>query len=229
MSRQTTFKDSPSVTSSLALEFGHSLFAAQDGRIIDQSGREVAHANASGAGAAFADPRHLWPSFAWLIKEFQPPIIFGEQVASKAIDTWVDLVHAGHGSHGLRLRGVRFPVARGRCAAHQGQIVLGGRLRRPASAYGWWSSQLSNGNRVYFVDLNDFAMLAGWPTPVTRDHFFPHTRRSTSQRRASQGHGMSNLERSRSTSGLGNSRGARGTEEPHRPRRNGWVGHACST
>lgn len=47
MSRQTTFKDSPSVTSSLALEFGHSLFAAQDGRIIDQSGREVAHANLS--------------------------------------------------------------------------------------------------------------------------------------------------------------------------------------
>lgn len=47
MSCQTTFKDSRSVTSSLELEFGPSLFAALDGRIIDQSGREVAHASLS--------------------------------------------------------------------------------------------------------------------------------------------------------------------------------------
>lgn len=47
MSHPVTFKDSPSVTSSLALEFGPSLFAAQDGRIIDQSGRVVARANLS--------------------------------------------------------------------------------------------------------------------------------------------------------------------------------------
>lgn len=47
MSSRQTFKDSRSVTFSLELAFGHSLFAAQDGRIIDQSGLEVAHASLS--------------------------------------------------------------------------------------------------------------------------------------------------------------------------------------
>lgn len=47
MSYQATLKGSPSAISSLELEFGHSLFVAQDGRTIDQSGREVAHASLS--------------------------------------------------------------------------------------------------------------------------------------------------------------------------------------
>ena len=47
MSSRQTFKDSRSVISSLELEFGPSLFVAQDGRTIDQSGREVAHASLS--------------------------------------------------------------------------------------------------------------------------------------------------------------------------------------
>lgn len=47
MSSHRTLKASPNATSSLALEFGPSLFAAPDGRIIDQSGQEVAHANLS--------------------------------------------------------------------------------------------------------------------------------------------------------------------------------------
>lgn len=47
MSSHRTLKASHNATSSLALEFGPSLFAAPDGRIIDQSGQEVAHANLS--------------------------------------------------------------------------------------------------------------------------------------------------------------------------------------
>lgn len=47
MSSRATLKDSPNVISSLELEFGPSLFVALDGRTIDQSGREVAHANLS--------------------------------------------------------------------------------------------------------------------------------------------------------------------------------------
>jgi DNA (cytosine-5)-methyltransferase 1 len=42
----------------------------------------------------FADERHLWPSFEWLILQRRPPVIFGEQVASKAVGPWIDLVHA---------------------------------------------------------------------------------------------------------------------------------------
>ena len=47
MSSHQILKASLNATSSLALEFGPSLFAARDGRIIDQSGRVVAHASLS--------------------------------------------------------------------------------------------------------------------------------------------------------------------------------------
>jgi len=47
MSSHPTLKDSPNATSSLVLAFGPSLFAARDGRILDQFGQEVAHANLS--------------------------------------------------------------------------------------------------------------------------------------------------------------------------------------
>lgn len=36
----------------------------------------------AGAGGGFSDERHLWPAFFHLISECEPPVIFGEQVAS---------------------------------------------------------------------------------------------------------------------------------------------------
>nr|WP_254211037.1 DNA cytosine methyltransferase [Burkholderia multivorans] len=50
--------------------------------------------SAAGKGAGFDDERHLWPAWYWLISECRPPVIFGEQVASSAVDPWIDLVHA---------------------------------------------------------------------------------------------------------------------------------------
>ncbi|MGU7839425.1 DNA cytosine methyltransferase [Burkholderia sp. AW33-5] len=50
--------------------------------------------SAAGKGAGFDDERHLWPAWYWLIGECRPAVIFGEQVASSAVDPWVDLVHA---------------------------------------------------------------------------------------------------------------------------------------
>ena len=67
--------------------------------------------SAAGAGAGFADPRHLWPSFAWLIKQCKPPVVFGEQVASKAVEPWVDLVHADVEAMGYAFGAVPFPSA----------------------------------------------------------------------------------------------------------------------
>jgi DNA (cytosine-5)-methyltransferase 1 len=46
----------------------------------------------AGAGAGFADERHLWPSLHWLIQQRRPAIIFGEQVASAEAKPWLDLV-----------------------------------------------------------------------------------------------------------------------------------------
>ena len=50
--------------------------------------------SSAGAGAGFADERHLWPHFHWLIDQCRPPICIGEQIASKDGLGWLDLVQA---------------------------------------------------------------------------------------------------------------------------------------
>ena len=48
--------------------------------------------SAAGKGGGFADERHLWPAFHHLIRVCRPPIVIGEQVASKDGLSWLDLV-----------------------------------------------------------------------------------------------------------------------------------------
>ena len=50
--------------------------------------------SACGKRQGFDDPRHHWPSWAHLIKECHPDVIFGEQVASKDGLAWLDVVQA---------------------------------------------------------------------------------------------------------------------------------------
>ncbi len=50
--------------------------------------------SAAGKGKGFDDDRHLWPVFHRLINECRPPVVFGEQVASKDGLGWLDTVHA---------------------------------------------------------------------------------------------------------------------------------------
>jgi DNA (cytosine-5)-methyltransferase 1 len=50
--------------------------------------------SAAGKGDGFDDERHLWPHFHWLIQNCRPPVVFGEQVASKDGLGWLDLVQA---------------------------------------------------------------------------------------------------------------------------------------
>lgn len=55
----------------------------------------------AGKGAGIADERHLWPAFKWLIDQCRPPVVFGEQVASKAGREWlagvrIDLEDVGY-------------------------------------------------------------------------------------------------------------------------------------
>lgn len=50
--------------------------------------------SAAGRGGGFADERHLWPAWQWLIEQCRPDTIFGEQVASKDGLAWFDLVLA---------------------------------------------------------------------------------------------------------------------------------------
>ena len=48
--------------------------------------------SAAGKRNGFADERHLWPAWFHLISQCRPSIIFGEQVAGKNVDPWIDLV-----------------------------------------------------------------------------------------------------------------------------------------
>ena len=48
--------------------------------------------SAAGKRAGFADERHLWPAWFWLIQQCRPCSIFGEQVASKDGLSWFDIV-----------------------------------------------------------------------------------------------------------------------------------------
>ncbi len=50
--------------------------------------------SAAGQGKGVEDERHLWPEFHRLIAECRPPIVFGEQVASKDGLGWLDAVCA---------------------------------------------------------------------------------------------------------------------------------------
>lgn len=67
--------------------------------------------SSAGEGLGFADERHLWPAFHHLIKECRPPVVFGEQVASKAVDAWIDLVHSDLEAVGYAFGSVPFPSA----------------------------------------------------------------------------------------------------------------------
>ena len=67
--------------------------------------------SAAGKGDGFADERHLWPAFNHLIEQCRPPAVLGEQVASKAVDPWIDLVQDDMEALGYRFGAVAFPSA----------------------------------------------------------------------------------------------------------------------
>nr|WP_241017124.1 DNA cytosine methyltransferase [Paraburkholderia sp. Ac-20342] len=67
--------------------------------------------SAAGKGAGFDDERHLWPFWHWLISERRPPIIFGEQVASKDVEPWIDLVSTDLEGLGYAFGADPFPSA----------------------------------------------------------------------------------------------------------------------
>lgn len=67
--------------------------------------------SAAGKGAGFADERHLWPAWQHLIAQCAPPVVFGEQVASKHADAWIDLVHADMEGLGYAFGCIPFPSA----------------------------------------------------------------------------------------------------------------------
>ena len=50
--------------------------------------------SSAGQGRGKDDARHLWPQFRRLVRQCRPPVVFGEQVASKAGRAWLSAVFA---------------------------------------------------------------------------------------------------------------------------------------
>lgn len=67
--------------------------------------------SAAGAGAGFTDERHLWPHWFYLIAEYAPPVVLGEQVASKDANDWIDLVSTDLEAVGYAVGASAYPAA----------------------------------------------------------------------------------------------------------------------
>ncbi|MFJ3166272.1 DNA cytosine methyltransferase [Serratia nematodiphila] len=67
--------------------------------------------SAAGKGDGFDDERHLWPHFHWLISEYRPEHVLGEQVASGNANAWFDLVQADLEAMDYAIGIVPFPSA----------------------------------------------------------------------------------------------------------------------
>ena len=67
--------------------------------------------SAAGKRAGFADERHLWPAFYHLIQQCKPAVVFGEQIASKDAEAWVDLVQVDLEAVGYSFGTIPFPAS----------------------------------------------------------------------------------------------------------------------
>lgn len=65
----------------------------------------------AGEGKGFADKRHLWPAFLWLIQQWGPAAILGEQVAGSDAGPWIDLVQSDLEAMAYAFGAVAFPAA----------------------------------------------------------------------------------------------------------------------
>lgn len=67
--------------------------------------------SAAGGGDGFDDERHLWPVWERLIAQRKPAVVFGEQVASKLADPWIDAVFTDLEALDYACGAVAFPSA----------------------------------------------------------------------------------------------------------------------
>src|SRR5690606_31622096 len=65
--------------------------------------------SSAGKRTGFADERHLWPSWYWLIQQCKPAVVVGEQVADAL--AWLDLVSADMEAQGYAFGAGIVPAA----------------------------------------------------------------------------------------------------------------------
>ena len=103
--------------------------------------------SAAGKGEGFADERHLWPAWHWLIAECRPDVVVGEQVAKAG--AWLDLVSTDLENSGYAVAAADLPAC-GFGAFHIRQrfYFTAKRLAQPGSATGWRDAGAVSGSET---------------------------------------------------------------------------------
>lgn len=124
------------------------------------------------------DERHLWPAFYKLIYEYQPPIVFGEQVAGNAGCKWIagvrsDLEGIGYAVAAVDLcaAGVAAPHNRSRLfwvAYTEGSARIGTELRNDAWSHYRVIDCTDSGSRRISEEPRDEPVVNGIPGRVGR-------------------------------------------------------------
>lgn len=98
----------------------------------------------AGERKGFADQRHLWPAWFWLIRQCRPDTVFGEQVSSNDGLAWLDVVSSDLENEGYEIGAFDL------CAAGAGAPHNRARLYFVANADGAgqsWGSAGQSGER----------------------------------------------------------------------------------
>lgn len=132
--------------------------------------------SAAGQRKGISDERHLWPTWFNLIEQCKPPIVVGEQVASKDGLGWLDLVSTDMESADYSF-GTSDLCAAGFGEAHLrqrlyfvGMANANGRQRTGFTNSGkrFGNGKRSDGSKAT-VALPMIAQLTGWATPAAQE------------------------------------------------------------
>jgi DNA (cytosine-5)-methyltransferase 1 len=115
--------------------------------------------SSAGKRQGHADERHLWPDFCRLIAEQRPPVVFGEQVASKDGGEWLAGVHADLEGLGYAFGAADLPAA---CvgAPHKRQRLYWVANADSAGEYGWSALRQRDPNTRWITKRGGFLDVA---------------------------------------------------------------------
>ena len=116
--------------------------------------------------------RHLWPAFFWLIEQCRPDLVFGEQVAGKAGESWFDLVRTDLEGVGYAAGLSVFPAcgvgaSTGGCGSTGLEKVPWEKSPTASDGEGGMM-EIKPGTTVEYK-LRDFVQLGAWATPKAHD------------------------------------------------------------
>ena len=174
MSKQGSLFDTPNVISSPALESGPTPSESQDGLTtgpVWTGSCPCPSFSEAGKGEGFDDDRHLWPDWDTLIRECRPPVLFGEQVCMRRLDsagstlfaeTWkrrATPLRRRYWEHTASARRTSDSGCTSVPTPQAADMTGGGQAKRALR------SHRENGV-AQSANLNDYAMLASVPTPM---------------------------------------------------------------